>query len=525
MYETQFLLGAKIQSSLNRGFGTVQRNLGMLQRQATLSQRALSGMATGSKRLFGLAAAYIGISSITNFLKANSEEAKASIVNETKLITVLKERTKATKEQMQAIFKLTLQQQRLGVIEDDTQVAGAQQIATFIHQTKSLETLIPAMNNLIAQKKGLNATEEDAVNIGNLMGKVLDGQTGALRRVGISFSKAEERVLKYGNEAQRAAMLAKVINQNVGQMNMSLAQTDEGKLAKSRIELANLQEEIGKRMIPLQVKFAEMFLKALPYIERLLPLLDKIPVVMDIIASELGHSEAIQYIIKNVLPALGAAFKSWMPTIVDIVKNTWSLIQSILKLLGPVIMAIMPIVQSLVGNLLIVLNGLIKFLDGVFSGNWKKCWEGIADILTGVFKLAINGLFGTINLMIEQINKIKLPDWIPGVGGKGLNITPFKMLANGTPNWKGGLAIAGERGPELMNLPSGTQVYPHNRTESLLNSLSGGLSGGISLQITQIFNGPADKEAVKQANKESAAEFEQKLNAALFRRQRLSFGG
>jgi hypothetical protein len=66
-----------------------------------------------------------------------------------------------------------------------------------------VETLIPAMNNLIAQQKGLSATTGDAVNIGNLMGKVLNGQTGSLTRVGISFSAAQEKVLKYGNEQER----------------------------------------------------------------------------------------------------------------------------------------------------------------------------------------------------------------------------------------------------------------------------------------------------------------------------------
>ena len=71
------------------------------------------------------------------------------------------------------------------------------------------------MNNLLAQQKGLNATQTDAVNIGNLMGKVMQGQTSALTRVGISFTAAQEEVLKYGNEQEKAAMLAQVITDNV----------------------------------------------------------------------------------------------------------------------------------------------------------------------------------------------------------------------------------------------------------------------------------------------------------------------
>ena len=55
------------------------------------------------------------------------------------------------------------------------------------------------------------------------------GQAAALRRVGITFDEEQEKVLKYGNEEQRAATLAQVITDNVGNMNYALAQTDFGK--------------------------------------------------------------------------------------------------------------------------------------------------------------------------------------------------------------------------------------------------------------------------------------------------------
>ena len=68
--------------------------------------------------------------------------------------------------------------------------------------------LIPAMNNLAAQQHGAKATGEDMVNISNMMGRALQGNVGALTRCGISFNDAQANVLKFGNESQRAAMLA-----------------------------------------------------------------------------------------------------------------------------------------------------------------------------------------------------------------------------------------------------------------------------------------------------------------------------
>ena len=164
---------------------------------------------------------------------------------ETKLQTVMRQRMNATDDEIQSIKDLCSAQQELGVIGDEVQLAGAQQIATFITEKASLETLIPAMNNLLAQQKGLNATGEDAVTIGNLIGKVMQGQTTALKRVGITFSDAQAEALKFGDEQQRAAILAQIITDNVGNMNAELAKTDSGKQKQLSNYLGDVKEQLG----------------------------------------------------------------------------------------------------------------------------------------------------------------------------------------------------------------------------------------------------------------------------------------
>lgn len=157
----------------------------------------------------------------------------------------MRQRMGATDKEIQSIKELASAQQEIGVIGDEVQLSGAQQIATFLNEKASLETLLPAMNNLLAQQKGLNATTQDAVTVGNLMGKVMQGQTSALTRVGITFTKAEEAVLKYGTEQERAAMLAQVITNNVGEMNAQLAQTESGKQQQLVNTLGDMKEELG----------------------------------------------------------------------------------------------------------------------------------------------------------------------------------------------------------------------------------------------------------------------------------------
>lgn len=164
---------------------------------------------------------------------------------ETKLETVMRQRMASTDEAIQGIKDYCSEQQKLGVIGDEVQLAGAQQVATFLKSETALRTLIPAMNNLVAQQKGLNATSGDAVNIGNLLGKAMMGQTAALRRVGITFSVAEEAAVKYGTEEERAAALAKIITNNVGEMNITLAQTPSGQMKQIENDMGDIKENLG----------------------------------------------------------------------------------------------------------------------------------------------------------------------------------------------------------------------------------------------------------------------------------------
>lgn len=170
---------------------------------------------------------------------------QVQLVAETQIETIMRQRMAATDEQIQSIKNLCSAQQELGVIGDEVQLSGAQQMATFLNNKRSLDVLIPAMNNLLAQQNGLNATNQDAVSIGNMMGKAMQGQVETLQRVGITFDESQKKVLQYGTESERAAMLAKVITQNVGNMNAELAKTDAGKQKQLENTLGDIKEQMG----------------------------------------------------------------------------------------------------------------------------------------------------------------------------------------------------------------------------------------------------------------------------------------
>lgn len=232
-------------SSITKQANKAKASMSSMKAGVTRSCSAMKAAASSMKSAFAALGITLSGVALISFAKSAREAYQIQIEGETKLATVMRQRMGASAKEIQQIKDLCSAQQALGVIGDEVQLSGAQQLATFLKQTSSLNTLIPAMNNLIAQQKGLNATTEKAYMVGNMMGKAMQGQASALRRVGITFSEAEEKVLKYGNEQQRAAMLAQIITNNVGRMNQALAATENGRLKQVSNTLDDIKEAAG----------------------------------------------------------------------------------------------------------------------------------------------------------------------------------------------------------------------------------------------------------------------------------------
>lgn len=131
------------------------------------------------------------------------------------------------------------------------------------------------------------------------------------------------------------------------------------------------------------------------------------------------------------------------------------------------------------------------------SSAFKGLWEGIKSFLTNplegiktMFRNAFNWIIGKVNAMIGGLNKIKLPDWVPGLGGKGINIPKIPTLWKGSNYTLGGLTLVGEQGPELVNMPRGASVTPAHKTEQMLNNAGGAVE--IVLKIDNFYNNTAN---------------------------------
>lgn len=226
-----------------------------MQTSVTRSCSRMSSAVSGMNKVLGALGAALSVAAIVSFSKSAKEAYDTQVEGETKLAQVMRNTIGASSEEIKAIKDLTAAQQALGVIGDEVQLAGAQELATYVTMTSTLETLIPVMNDMVAQQYGLSASGENAASIATMLGKVLSGQTSALSRYGYTFTKAQEEILKFGTEAQRAATLAEVVEQSVGGMNAALAATPSGRLRQVSNTLGDIKENFGQAVTSLLTTF------------------------------------------------------------------------------------------------------------------------------------------------------------------------------------------------------------------------------------------------------------------------------
>lgn len=170
-------------------------------------------------------------------------------------------------------------------------------------------------------------------------------------------------------------------------------------------------------------------------------------------------------------------FIEFVEKIASYLKETFGpVVEEIFNFAGEFIVGTFDTIGVTIDELLTMFEGIISFLSGVFKTDWESVWNGCKEFVGTAFsgladmvKVPINAVISIVNGAISKINSIHftVPEWVPGIGGKGwegLNIPQIPTLAKGTDNWQGGIVQISERGGEIVDLPSGSRVYPHDES-------------------------------------------------------------
>lgn len=189
-------------------------------------------------------------------------------------------------------------------------------------------------------------------------------------------------------------------------------------------------------------------------------------------------NEIVQVILPPLLDLFNDLAQAVLPLVITVFESLLPVIEPAMKAIAAVIKTVLALIKGdwegawngIKEFFSAYLDYIVKLVDGfkkVFVGIFEaigRYVEVVWDNIVGNIKGAINYIIGGINAYIEGINSIKIPDWVPGVGGKSLNIPTIPMLAEGGEIVQKGHAVVGEAGPELLELPQGAKVKPLGNT-------------------------------------------------------------
>ncbi len=471
---------------------------------------AVKGVAAFGTALAGLAigGAIAGIKSLAD---EGMKAAEKQILAETQLEAVLKNVTSIQEQGAGAVQKAANslkayagELQQVGVIGDEVTLAGMAQLATFQMNDDQIKAVSASMLDLLAKTKGYNATQEDAVNIANMIGKAYTGNAGALSRVGITMTEAEKNAIKFGDANQRAAVISKVLQNNVGGVNKAMAGTSVGRQTQAMNAYGDMLEEFGKKLLPIKADLWGAFGEVLPQ---------------------------VQSSLMEVFNTISVSLKDAMPDIKEFIKSFAAALPGAIRTAMAVMSAIVPIAKGLYNTLVLFAPVIAGVVAGFVAFNIinavAAAFQTLSHIIMvarhamllfnlamslnplGLVIIAIGAAVAAIVLLYQHWDKLKeiaLNCWNSISESFTENIERMKNLwqsfknfishpidtvvnmvkgnapahATGTSYFAGGMTRVNEGGRgEIISLPSGSQIIPNSLSRA---ALAGG--GGQTINIT-----------------------------------------
>ena len=195
--------------------------------------------------------------------------------------------------------------------------------------------------------------------------------------------------------------------------------------------------ELLNMLLPPLMQIIEAVLPILmQLIQALLPILQPlIELLQPIINLFMTLLQPLIELINMILPPLITLFTNIIQFILPALQSALTVVASIL---GGVFSSAFNSVKGIIESVKNTFQNIIDFIKNVFTGNWSAAWENVKNIfsniisgLGNIFKKPINFIIDGINTFIRGLNGLKIPDWVPGVGGLSLNIPTIPRLKVG----------------------------------------------------------------------------------------------
>lgn len=213
--------------------------------------------------------------------------------------------------------------------------------------------------------------------------------------------------------------------------------------------------------------------------------------IVGVVTAYINTMNAIISAIVGAIMAVISPIVNWInDNIIQPIANFFSglwngVVQGVTGFIQGVMNVILPIANW-------INNTIIQPIARFFAGLWNGIVQGVSGLVTsvknvfssiiGIIKAPINAIIGGVNAVIRGLNSIKVPDWVPGLGGAHPNFPTIPMLAKGGVVDNATMAIIGEAGKEAVMPLENNTGWITNLAGQLAER--GGVGGGNTVNIS-----------------------------------------
>lgn len=508
-------LWLKVKSSdFEKSLNRAQKDIERWSRSTAKSFQAIGQMG----QQVGAAMTVVG-GAITGAMAYSVKAAMDSEAATAQLDAVLKSTGNAAGLTKDELVKMAGEMQNLNAVEDDLIIKQEAVMLTFTGISK--KTFPDAMQAAIDLSQALGQDlQSSVIQIGKALNDPIKGVT-ALRRVGVSFTSAQIEQIKALVESNNLLGAQKIIldelNREFGGQGAAYAKTLSGQFELLKITAGNVAEEFGFALLPI---LRDVLPNVIALANQAIAWLNANQ--KQITASIREYATVVKNTVLGALQQLQQKF-GWVWEKVKLLnadhpKLTQNLI-ALAAVIGPLLLVLGPIVyafgsvSTIIASLIIAiptitslivtmttaitglgvalipaaaaLAGLSAILQMAATGDWTHNW--ITDLIDKVtfLKDAIDAAFDSLVRIIDVITngtweeKFRL---LLSLIEKSMRLTipsigAFEQITNRLPSFasggvmpRSGLAMVGERGPEIVSLPGGARVYNSGQAQRMIGA-------------------------------------------------------
>lgn len=357
-------------------------------------------------------------------------------------MTARGESQKAIDDQVKAYKSLASQLQKVGVIGDEVTLSGMGIMTQMGLTTDQVKTMTPLLQDLAVKQFGLNVSADQYKEVSKSVANMVNMGKLTLQGYGIQVSDVERKQFKAMSQSERYTFIMNKLKNSVAGANEAMAQTAGGKIQQMNNAIGDCEEQVGKLVKTIYGEFATM---ALPSIEDATGAFQEFMTVINggeapeggfqyISQADIDNLSLIKQNLSDIKGTLDYIFDGHLPTWDELLGTSTFLAN--MKSISNEISYAASILENLVHNYRALRD------EGLYSGNLVPIFGGRVE----------------------------------------------KKNATGTNYFEGGLTHVNENGGEIMNLPNGTQIIPHDISSKIVNGSGNNVTVNVNVNGNVIGN-------------------------------------